>query len=468
MKEKLEVLISIFIIFLCIFINIVFEMKEQIIIIILNINIFYLSYRLKEEKKNIMIFYFTICNFLFNTSIALTSYLNGQYILNSMFFTQGIPFDKEISKFIYELLIINSIGILIGILLIYFKKDKKNITLKENKLLLNFLFYIFCLSFGYVFIENIEYVKKVIKIGYAASYRMENIKTFSYYLITLFNFLIIIYLSLKPSFKIKMKIILTLYIFLLFISSFSGSRGVFLIGLVFFIWYLEVLEKFKIKKRHMVILAFLIFIYSDIISTVRESYGDDLNVKSKINMKIIEMPKKFLESQNGTAQMLGYIKKFPEIIDGENYGKMIFSSFYIFYNSFFNPEINLVGKIDENIGKKVSNFSRVSYIVNSKFVKEGYGVGGNYIIEMYEISKELGVFLFSILFVFIIYYLENIFKKNTSIYKNIFIILVFQKIFYAPRSHYFDFNIRMYIYICIMYFTLLKCIKILEIYNRRR
>lgn len=462
MKEKLEVLISIFIIFLCVFINIIFEKKEQIIIIILNINIFYLSYRLKEDKKNIMIFYFIICNFLFNTSIALTSYLNDQYILNSMFFTHGIPFSREISKFIYELLIINSIGILVGILLIYFREKKKNIILKKNKLLLNFLFYIFCISFGYVFIENIEYVKKVINIGYAASYKIENIKTLSYYLLTLFNFLIVIYLSLKPTFKIKMKIILVLYIFLLFISSFSGSRGIFLIGLVFFIWYLEVLEKFKIKKRYMVILAFLIFIYSDFISNVRENYGSNLNVKSKINMKIIEMPKRFLESQNGTAQMLGYIKTFPEIIDGENYGKMMFNSFYTFYNSFFNPEINLMEKFEENIGKKVTNFLRVSYIVNSKFVKEGYGLGGNYIIEMYEVGKELGVFLFSILFVFIIYYLENIFKKTTSVYKNIFIILVFQKIFYAPRSYYFDFNIRMYIYICIMYFVLSKCIKILK------
>ena len=468
MKEKLEVLISIFVIFLCILINIIFKMKEQIIIIILSINIFYLSYRLKENKKNIMIFYFTICNFIFNTSIALTNYLNGQYILDSMFFTYNVPFSLEISTFIYNILIINNLGILIGILLIYLKKNIKNISFSKNKFLLNILFLFFCLSFGYVFIENIKEVKNIMNVGYVTYYTIKLEKTISYYLITIFNFLIIIFLAFKPIFiKKKLKIVICLYIILLLISSFGGSRAIFLIGLIFFIWYLEVLEVFKIKNRHMFIMAFLIFLYSDYISITRENYGSHLYNTQKINLKIIEMPKNFLESQNNTSKMIGYIKIFPDIIEGENNGKMMFHFLHTFYNSFFRKDLLLEKSYNEKIGKRNSDFSRISYIVNSNAVKHGHGLGGNYIIEMYELGKELGVFLFSILFVFIIYYLENMFKKNISIYKNIFIILVFQKIFYAPRSYYFDFNIRMYIYICIIFFVLTRCIKLLNLYSRR-
>ena len=464
MRRKLEILISIFIIILCMSINSIFDKKEQIIIIILNLNIFYLAYKLKEEKKNVMIFYFVSCNFLFNTSIALTTYLRKEYILKSQFFTDYIPFDINVSEFIYDILIINSIGILIGILSIYLNKKKININSEKRDMLQNSVLCLLYIFFIYIFIENINEVQNVISIGYVSSYRILKLKNFSYYLVTLFDFLIVIYLSLKPKFDIKAKIIIGIYIILLFISSLKGSRGIFLIGLIFFFWYLEILEVFKINKKHMLILIFLISIYSNFIRSIRNNYGKDINFTMvKTNSKIIEIPKKFLESQNSTARMIGYLKTFPEITEGENNGKMIFSSFHTFYDSIFNKESVSTRKFEESLGKRASNFSRISYIINSKYVQLGYGLGGNYIVEMYEIGKKYGVLFFSFLFILMIYFLENIFKKNNSIYKNIFVILIFKKIFFAPRSYYFDFNIREYFYICFIYFVLLNYTNILKI-----
>lgn len=467
MKKKLEIFGTFFIILFCVLMNLIFEKKEPIIIIILNINIFYLAYKLREEKKNIMIFYFVACNFIFNTSIALTNYLDNKYLLNSMFFTNNVPFNLEISKFIYDILIINCIGILLGEVIIKFLKGKDNkVLIKNENILLKILFFFFCISFGVILILNILEVKDRISIGYAISYTKEISKNISYYLLTLFNFLIIIYLALKPNISIKTKIIVILNIFLLFISSFGGSRGIFLIGFVFFIWYLEVSEIFKLKKRHMFILIFLVAVYSSYISDMREDYGKKSFQYEKINFKIIEIPKNFLKSQNGTSGMIGYIKIFPEIFINENNGKMMFYSFHSFYDSIFDKKKLLSNIFNEKLGKRVASVTRVSYIVNPELVKKGYGLGGNYILEMYEIGKEAGVLIFSILFVLLIYFLENIFKNNNSVYKNIFVLLVFQKIFYAPRSLYFDFNIRKYIYLCLIYFIMSKLFTISKLKKR--
>lgn len=452
MKEKLEIFISIFIIFLCIFINIIFEKKEQIILIILNINIFYLSYKLKEEKKNIMIFYFVVCNFLFNTSIALTKLLDRKYILESMFFTYGIPFNVGISKFIYNILIINSLGIVVGIIIIYFLKKKVNRFSYKivNKEIFNIIFYISIIFFIYIIYLKIKEIKLVLDTGYVNSYLIKTSSNLSYYVTTLFNFLFIIFLSLKKKYNKKVGIVLFINLLITFIGALKGSRGHFLITLLFVIWYLEVLEIFKIKKRYIIFIIFLVSIYSDFILNIRESYGTQNNITIKIE-NIVDLPIKFLKSQNETSKMIGYIKTYPEIINGRNNGKMIFAHFYNFYDSFFRKNLILKNKYDENVGRKKSDFSRISYIVNSSVVRQGGGLGGNYIIEMYEVGKEIGVFCLSVFYVLIIYFLENILKKNNSIYKNIFVIFTFQNIFMAPRSYYFDFNIRTYIYIYVYY-----------------
>ena len=137
---------------------------------------------------------------------------------------------------------------------------------------------------------------------------------------------------------------------------------------------------------------------------------------------------------------------------------MILSSYYTFYNSFFRKELLIKNKSKE-IGMKMNDFSRISYIVNYDYVKRGNGLGGNYIVEMYEVGREIGVLFLSSFFVLLIFYLENLFKQDKSIYGNIFVLLVFQSIFMAPRSYYFDFSIREYLWICLGYFILLNFIK---------
>ena len=138
---------------------------------------------------------------------------------------------------------------------------------------------------------------------------------------------------------------------------------------------------------------------------------------------------------------------------------MMLDSFYLFYDSIFNKEFFE----KEYIGEKAYNFSRISYIVNLDFAKKGNGLGGNYIVEMYEIGREYGVFFFSFLFIVGIHFLENSFKRNDSVYKNIFAIMVLKTVFIAPRSFYFGFNIRDYIYLCSSYFIMSTCINILRL-----
>lgn len=408
-----------------------------------------------------MIFYFSICNFVFNTSISMTKIIKNEYILNSMFFTNRIPYTKEVSKFVYDILILNNLGILIGIILVYFFKSIKNRYKVRNdkKIILKYLVIILLVSFIFILKENVDNVLEVMKIGYVKSYLREQEKNLLYYFITIFEFLFVIYFGLKPKKSKKILLIVIISIFVAFVSSFAGSRAVLLMKLVFIIWYLEVQNYLKIKKRYAILLIFLVFIYSNKIRNLRNTYGKQNYSITRIEKEtIIEIPLKFLESQNGTASLIGYIKVFPEIVEGEKYGKMILSSYYTFYNSFFRKELLEKFKSKE-IGEKMNDFSRISYIVNYNHLKKGYGLGGNYIIEMYEVGREIGVLFLSSFFILLIFYLENLFKKDKSVYCNIFVLLVFQSIFMAPRSYYFDFNIREYLWLCLGYFVLLNFVK---------
>ncbi|WP_175612730.1 O-antigen polysaccharide polymerase Wzy [Fusobacterium mortiferum] len=461
MREKIEVILTIILTILLIILKACFEEKELVIIFITSLNIIYLAYRLRERKKNIMIFYFSICNFVFNTSISMTKIIKNEYILNSMFFTNRIPYTKEVSKFVYDILILNNLGILIGIILVYFFKSIKNRYKVRNdkKIILKYLVIILLVSFIFILKENVDNVLEVMKIGYVKSYLREQEKNLLYYFITIFEFLFVIYFGLKPKKSKKILLIVIISIFVAFVSSFAGSRAVLLMKLVFIIWYLEVQNYLKIKKRYAILLIFLVFIYSNKIRNLRNTYGKQNYSITRIEKEtIIEIPLKFLESQNGTASLIGYIKVFPEIVEGEKYGKMILSSYYTFYNSFFRKELLEKFKSKE-IGEKMNDFSRISYIVNYNHLKKGYGLGGNYIIEMYEVGREIGVLFLSSFFILLIFYLENLFKKDKSVYCNIFVLLVFQSIFMAPRSYYFDFNIREYLWLCLGYFVLLNFVK---------
>lgn len=461
MREKIEVILTIILTILLIILKACFEEKELVIIFITSLNIIYLAYRLRERKKNIMIFYFSICNFVFNTSISMTKIIKNEYILNSMFFTNRTPYTKEVSKFVYDILILNNLGILIGIILVYFFKSIKNRYKVRNdkKIILKYLVIILLVSFIFILKENVDNVLEVMKIGYVKSYLREQEKNLLYYFITIFEFLFVIYFGLKPKKSKKILLIVIISIFVAFVSSFAGSRAVLLMKLVFIIWYLEVQNYLKIKKRYAILLIFLVFIYSNKIRDLRNTYGKQNYSITRIEKEtIIEIPLKFLESQNGTASLIGYIKVFPEIVEGEKYGKMILSSYYTFYNSFFRKELLEKFKSKE-IGEKMNDFSRISYIVNYNHLKKGYGLGGNYIIEMYEVGREIGVLFLSSFFILLIFYLENLFKKDKSVYCNIFVLLVFQSIFMAPRSYYFDFNIREYLWLCLGYFVLLNFVK---------
>ena len=464
-KEKIEIILTVILTISLLLLKIYFEEKELIVIFITSLNIIYLAYIMRERKKNIMIFYFSICNFIFNTSISLTKMIKDEYILNSMFFTNGVPYTKEISKFIYNMLILNNLGILIGIIMIYFLKPIKNRykIRYEKKIILKYIGFILVISFIFILKEDLNNIKEVIKIGYAESYLRVNDKNLSYYFITMFSIFLMIYLALKPKKNKKMMMILIISILIAFVSSFSGSRGKFLVKLIFFIWYLEVQNYFKIKKKYAILLVFLVFLYSNKLSNIRANYGKNNYSVSKIeSLKIMELPLKFLESQNGTASIIGYIKIFPEIVEGENYGKMILSSYYTFYDSFFRKEL-LVKNKSKEIGVKINNASRISYIVNYNYVKMGGGLGGNYIVEMYEVGREIGVLFLSSFFVLLIFCLENLFKKDKSIYMNIFVLMVFEEIFMAPRSFYFRFEMKKYLWICLGYFILLNFIKQIKI-----
>lgn len=413
----------------------------QIFILFFYIFVFLLS--LKKNYMIISLFLITLFTFQYGRMILLPLLCNIEISITWFY---NYIFTKSTLYFMYDLLFFNLIGIFLCIL--YF--DDKKIKLEERqeeedffRCIKKIIILLFGISFLFFIVNNFIFLKELYTKGNYVEIFLTMTSSNSNILIrgiaAIFYPLLIILLAFYNN---KKPINYILFLFLVianFIFSLKGTRAPF-INSIFIVIYFY-LKKINIKNSIIILLTFSILIFfSQFVLNIR------LNEKYT-NFNFRENIIGFLYSQGTTGTYLGLLKDKPELFSRKV--PYIFSSVVgekIISQTEKNDKVLFSG----NIGLAYQLSARS----NNEMYKKGYGMGGNYIIEMYDFLGKYGIIFLSFLHTyFSLYFFSNINKFNY--YVRILLILILENYFLIPRVSYLPFISYLRIsYIVIIYFFL--------------
>lgn len=360
--------------------------------------------------------------------ISFLTFGIGQYFFDNV--TNDILYYKNYQEiYVIKTVLIQFLGLFslyCGYELISFFNSKRNInTLKKdnNKILIIFkkiITFFLILTFLSSIFVNMEKMIFVLNNSYLSLYTTSFhsifpeliIKLSSYYFIFL-----LFYLSIERS---KKNIWISLLMFMLnnIIDLLSGSRFLFVFGIIFILFYLFIYNinnniKFskRLKRITIVICLFsipILLIFLNLYNGIRNG-----NFNQKID-PIFEI-ESFFVSQGRSANLITYAQIYEKELKDSN-ANFVFGNFY-------DTIIEKVEKIsDLNINNEKSKVENNFGIVISKLVlgeesvKKGNGLGTNYLAELYINYGFIGIILFNILLGILIgyFYLNN---NNGFIYK---------------------------------------------------
>lgn len=407
---------------------------------ILLLNLYGCIFILSLKKNYTIITLFLIALFVFQYGrVVLIPLLFKEKSINISWFHYYM-FSKETIIFIYELLFYNLIGIFLGISLF---KEKNQYTearipvflLKMKKVIIVILFF----SFIFFCINNINYIKSLYLEGnYIDIYLGKNFVNSNFFIRivgAIFYPLLIISMAIYRKDKKVKYLIYSLFLIANFIFSLKGSRSYF-VNALFVIIFLT-LKKIDIKKIFLITLISITLIYfSQIMNNIREK--DDFNFNTH---KIF---KEFIIQQGITGTFLGLLNDKPELFERKI--PYIFSS--IIGKKIKSQKEEKINILDAG---NIELCHQLSARSNYKMYTQGYGMGGNYIIEMYDFLGKYGIVFLSFLHTyFSLYFFMNI--KKFIFWKQILLILILDGYFLIPRGTYFPFIHRVRLsYIFIIY-----------------
>ena len=409
----------------------------QSYILIFYLYILFQTYKLL--KNNIMLFLFLHSLFLFQY---------GKLILLPLIFNKNVEanwflhlvFSQEDLIFVYKILFINLLGIYTG--LIVFKNRiikftvpnffKEKNTEQEKVKFLKILVIISLITFPCFFYNFFKIYLKMKQVGYTMLYIDKNITKINIplyikFLSNIFIYNVLVANSLICNFyKYKKSKIyfLILTILIYFTISLKGNRGPLFAGVFYALWYY-----FSFIKRKMNIFKFYSVI--GLLCLLGQKLLILRGIKDS-SLSIFNLIIKFINEQGITGTFLILPRYYNELFKS--------NIPYIFSN------INFIGKNieEQNIESyeliiKSNNIPlpyKISAFLNKEAFLNGFGTGGNYILDMWDLGGKTGIFILSLfLTLFIIYVSYN--YKILKEYIRVFLTLIFFKIFFIPRNAYF-------------------------------
>lgn len=442
-------LISIFLIFFQILNE---EMSKIVFIIQLPLIFIYLLTTFKNQKDNFLILLFLICNIVFLYGKVYIKIIKNEKLIG-MFFNKCI-FSTETFLEMIKVCNYNLLGITLGIFLykfysIHFKKNKEstNIDISNN------MFYIF-LILGIISITLAYNLSKIVNInGYLSLFNNTAKQNFGYLknsiLFLSSNFFVALFFILLSDIKkIKSKkyyiVIFILFFIFRFCENLSGGRGRTIGCLLFILWYSFKFLNLKINLFKLMVIGFLSISLCFYFSSRR-------NIKNKENFRIIRIEKifDFLDEQGGSLSLLGYYIDNKEKLDIES--RPMICSFIL-----GGPEKILCKLTKQNYNPRESfyNGERISSVINPHLYQSGFGTGGNYLVEMYDLGRKTGVILWTTLLIFFMYYIQEQFIYMTLL-KRMFVLYYIYSIFLLPRAHYLAIGITGSIFLIVVYLIII-------------
>lgn len=413
----ITIIILIFIFYLIKLENMNISMKFIILVV------YTLTLILSYLRKEIMILLFLGCLFLFQYGrIVILPFF---YKDIEMTFFYYIKFNLEIDMFVTELLFINLIGIFMG-LIIPISSIRKIVEKEEKKKYVIFILIIIFISFYLKFSYEILKILKnysygdYYKIGMKSLNKSNLLEKICY---NIFLFSIPFGLSLRKLSKKEKIFLIFINLFSLFLIVLRGTRSAFFSGICFTIWYLNKENIIKINIKKLFVIGTFLIVLIIFFENIRNNKRID-------NFNIIKISKSVIYNQGTTGTFLCLLKEKPEIFE-QNKIPYIFSNIIGFRST----------KQDEETYQKIKNSTnvvlanRMSTSLNKDKWLLGNGMGGNYIIEMYDFGGKIGILILSLILTLFFKFVDKNYFYFSWL-KRSFLIYIIPKFFLIPRNNY--------------------------------
>lgn len=427
---KLVGIVGIISIFITLYIVDLTSFQYQLIILI--IYFFTIIIALRKNYIVAILYLISLFMFMYGRLILLPLFDQNTTIMITWF--KNYSFTNDTVIFIYKILLCNIFGILFAIL--SFRKNKivsqkifmPNIIKKIlfNSLIVTGIF--FCIN-NYFYIKNLYMNGRYLDIYLGENFYSTN---FIFLLIGfVFYPILIVILSLYGNDKKYNKIFFGIYIATNFVYSLRGPRSS-LIASIFVVIYFTI-KKIKIKNViQLIVIFFILVFFSQFMLGFRGKYKDDI--------RFHRIVKEFIYQQGITGTYLGLLKDNKQLFQRKI--PYLFSS--VFGKS---PSSQADKKIDVlspgNISLKIQLSARTNY----SMYRSGMGMGGNYIIEMYDLAGNIGIFILSFLHMYLglwIFIDLDRFKP----FMKAFFILMLERYFISGRTSFFP-EMPLYTSLCI-------------------
>lgn len=428
-----------------------FEIKDlEILLVIAYVMSLYQSYKLNKSIN--ITFLFLICIGIFNLGKIYLHLIENQEWWKGNFFV-NFEFSLNTIRNILLIIFLTIIGILVSIIFNKRKREESRNYLNDANLEKVSIF-LMILSIIPLLIRLFYEIKIIQIVGYIGIYNGE-------------------FYKYPIPFYLKGWKILYTYSYYIFIMSYPSKNKYIKYGILFFL--LNIIEVFKGGRTQLVVNIFVIISYYIILYNVKLKIKlkylflglsmvvflqkiSKLRVNIDMNLSILESIKEFISDQGTSLLILGF--NFEQL---HNYKIEL-------YRFFFAPILDLFVYLkypelfkNQNLTilTKISNLSmHLSNSLNQEYYKKGFGVGGNYIAEIYNLGGLWLVFFMGIIVGYITLNFASFIKKSR---KNILIGIIFLKNLYiSPRGSilpsFYEFVLALgfYIIIRILLLFLLK------------
>lgn len=344
--------------------------------------------------------------------------------------------------FTFSVIIFTLYSILLGKVFSLIKSKNVDINYKQNfyKVTKIILYIIFIYSSVIFFIKSYKELELIQKLGYASLYTGSLSKiTYPFYFkgnILLFrsSFYIIIAHKIKEK---KFIFLSFVYLGLFFLSALKGQRIHFLLEALFILFlYFRMYNK-KINKKFYIYFFIFINIILFFIFYIGTKRGNSIASFDLVkffyqyssNLDII--PLYFDFKDKGLKEFMYF---FSPLVDG--------------INNILNYSIFKAGYSIEYIKFRTELQIQLSFFLNPSLYLQGYGLGGNYLVDIYSTFGFIGIFIVNFLLGYFLLN-DNLFFKNK--YTLIIYFFIFKKLLFSPRASLLFFPLELCFTLLLLY-----------------
>lgn len=470
----LKVLRRMFIIssFLFLIIGFIFNNFNVILVSIILLWCNNIFYSLDHLSKRIIFLFFNLTFFVF---------VLGRYtvqMIKGLEWWSGFP--AEVMLHTLSSLYLSLLLVLLGAVFYDLFYKEKGYTITRDNLNVNSFIYnirfvskiLFYISFIFSIVVLMEKVIFVQSNSYLALYTdyTSNLP-FLFYKIADANILLLyIYLATLPK-KSEAKMLIVLYILSLLTSILTGVRGEFVFGLLVLLIYAIFRDKKysdidvkwiskPIKVLMIVAMPFLI-VFLSLYNVIRiDGEVEYINLLNEIF--------NFFEAQGGSVNVISYGKLY----DGNLPDSNLSYTFGPIINYFTNGTVaNILTGAEPIRGNTIqaalfgNNFAQtISYLVNPNYFVSGWGLGSQYIAEVFADFGYIGLIIFNFLLGCLLVWVPTVLFKRW--WTMVLGLQISSSLFYLPRGSALSF--MSYFYSLTFWFTLTLVLLLAKIFTENK